>query len=204
MNDTINLPSEGLVLNPESIADAKEWEELISLWTTSQEIDKKNQWYKGDIADRVAVVYGEASLKQFAEEVKESHVTLGHYRRVSRAFPKAEMRNWNLSWTYYFMASLSDSFNKGSKQFDTDNRFKWLEEAHDNGWTTSRLEAEIKKSNAIKQKSDYFDYYDDRMTKFRNMIIHLEKHELTDEEKSKLVQHLLYIYNEFKEYIEKE
>ena len=201
MSETINLPKQGLTLNPDSIKNATEWEEFVSLWTVSQDIDKANQWYKGDIADRVAVIHGEGSLKQFAEEVKESYVTMQHYRRVSRAFPSDDMRNWNLSWTHYLIASFADSFNKGKKQFDSENRFKWLEDAHDNNWTTSRLEAEIKKKGAIKDDKDYYDYYMEQLTKFGNMMLHLEKNKMSPQQRMDLVNKMLDLYNKFQVYM---
>jgi hypothetical protein len=190
-----------LLLNLGDIQKATEWEEFVSLWTISQEIDQKNQWCKGDIANRITTVHGEESLKKFAEEVKESYATMQHFRRVSRAYPQQDMRDWNLSWTHYLIASFADAYNKGEKKFDSDNRFKWLESAHDNGWNTGRLEAEIKKQGAIKDDKDYFDYYMEYLNKVRNILLHVEKSSITDDGKAKLYNHLSDTLTQFGVYL---
>jgi hypothetical protein len=95
---------EPISISPSDLDKATDWEDLVSLWMVSKEIDMRNQWFKGDIASRVAVVYGESSLRQFSMDVQEKGSTVESYRRVARAFPK-EMRNLNLSWTHYFLAS---------------------------------------------------------------------------------------------------
>ena len=203
MDDKIklNTSSSAITLDPADIQKASEWEEFVSLWMTSQEIDVANQWYKGDLANRVAVIHGDSSLIKFAEEVKESKQIMEHYRRTARAFPKSEMRNWNLSWTHYLISSYADSFNKSTKLFESDNRFKWLEDAHDNGWSTGRLQTEIKKSKTVLDKGDLFQYYFDYVVKFRNIMMHVEKDVLTDNEKDQLIHKLLDTYNEFMVYL---
>jgi hypothetical protein len=203
MNENISIQDSGDVttLRKEDIEKASEWEDFISLWTTSQEIDHKNQWCKGDIVNRVSVVHGEQSLIKFAEEVHESSTLMDHYRRVARAYPDDAMRNWNLSWTHYLLASFADSYNKGQKQFDSENRFRWLEKAHDNSWTTARLSAEIKKQKAIADTKDYFMYYTGYIAKVRNVLLHVEKDSLNDSEKDQLIHKLLDTYNEFMVYL---
>ena len=197
----IKTPDEILTLNSEDIKNATEWEEFVSLWTTSQEIDHRNQWYKGDIANRVSIVHGEQSLAKFSEEVHETSQMMDHYRRVARAYPDESMRNWNLSWTHYLLASFADSYDKGNRVFNTDNRFKWLEMAHDNSWSTTRLQAEIRKQKAIADSKDFFSYYLEYITKVRNILLHVEKDHMTEDQKNQLIHKLLDTYNEFMVYL---
>jgi len=194
--------SQAITLDPAYLNDAKDWEDFVNLWFVSKEVDQQNQWFKGDIADKVAVLHGEGSLKKFSEEVEESSTTVENYRRVSRAFPQSK-RGWKLSWTHYFTASYTDSFKKGASKFDTEERFTWIEKAHDNNWTTTRLKEEIKKKKAFAGNNDasVFDYYEEYLKKTRNILLHVEKMRLSDAERTKLIHSLLDIYNEFMIYL---
>jgi hypothetical protein len=191
-----------ITLNPIDLNNASSWEDFISLWTISQSIDIRNQWFKGDIANRVAIIHGESSLAKFAQEVGEKRVTIEGFRRVARAFPK-DIRNLNLSWTHYFLASFTDSYKKGDGKFEGEERYKWVEKASDEGWSTTRLSAEIKKDDAlVKNLEEVYDYYNDYLTKVNHVLLHIDKKELTSEQSDKLADKLLDIYNDFAVYLD--
>jgi len=194
--------NQSITLDPSYLDDAKDWEDFVNLWFVSKEVDQRNQWFKGDIANKVAITHGDGSLKRFSKEVEESHPTVENYRRVSRAFPESK-RNWKLSWTHYFLASYTDSFKKGLQVFDTNNRDGWIEKAHDNNWTTTRMKEEIKKKKAFagKKDSSVFDYYESFIQKTRHILLHVEKARLSDVERMKLIHMLLDTYNEFMVYL---
>ena len=194
--------SQAITLDPAHLNSAKDWEDFISLWLISKEVDQRNQWFKGDIANKVAVLHGEGSLKRFSKEVEESIGTVENYRRVARAFRESK-RHWKLAWTHYFIASYTDSFRKGQGKFDKKERYKWIEKAHDNNWTTTRLKEEVKKKKAFVGKNDssVFDYYEEYLKKVRNILMHIERDRLDDKEKNKLIHKLLDIYNEFMVYL---
>ncbi len=189
-----------ITLDPNFLDQAQTWDDFVSLWMISKEIDTRNQWYKGDIANKVAVVHGESSLKKFAIDIGEPVRTIEHYRRVSRAFRGTE-RTFNLSWTHYLIASFSDSFKKGSNKFDGNERIKWAEKANDEGWSTSRLTVEIKKSGFINDQGTRFDYWNNYFDKLKNILMHMEKDSLTDEEKKRLFNKLSMVLSEFKNYL---
>lgn len=193
---------EPLSLNPVDLKNANTWEDFISLWTISQEIDMRNQWFKGDIADRVAVVHGDGSLSKFADDVHEKRVTLESCRRVSRAFPE-DTRNLNLSWTHYFLASFTDSYKKGEAKFEGQERHKWIQKASDESWSTTRLAVEIKKDHAlVADKQSVFNYYDDYLAKVNHVLLHIEKDKLTKDEAEKLLDKFMGIYNDFTIYLD--
>lgn len=193
---------EPIVLNPIDLDKAEDWESFISLWMISKDIDARNQWFKGDIANRVAIVHGESSLSKFAEDVHEKRVTLENYRRVARAFPK-DVRGYNITWTHYFLASYTDSYNKKTNEFESEERFKWIEKANDEGWSTTRMAQEIKKANAlIASDKDIFTYYEEYLEKVRHVLLHIEKENLTKEQAKKLLDKLMTIYTEFTTYLE--
>lgn len=196
----ITQQAQPITLDPGFLAQAKDWEDFVSLWMISKEIDVRNQWYKGDIADRVAVVHGESSLNKFAIDIGEPTRTIEHYRRVSRAFRGTD-RNFNLSWTHYLIASFADSFKKGANKFDGNERLKWAERANDGGWSTTRLTAEIKKSGFINDQGTRFDYWNNYFDKLRNMLMHIEKDSLTNEEKEQLIDKLATVLSEFEDYL---
>ena len=191
---------QSITLDPRFLDKAKEWEDFISLWMISKEIDVRNQWFKGDIANRLVVVYGEGSLRKFAIDVGESLRTVEHYRRVSRAY-LGNMRHLNISWTHYLIASFSDSYKKKEKKFEGNERVQWIEKANDEGWSTTRLSAEIKKAGAIAESESIFNYYDEYLSKLRNILMHIEKKSLTDEEKKQLIDKLVAVLSEFKDYL---
>ncbi len=202
MTDKNLVPQQGnpITLDPGFLLKAKDWEDFVSLWMVSKEIDVRNQWFKGDIANRLVVTYGEGSLNKFATEVGESLRTMEHYRRVSRAY-LGNMRNLNVSWTHYLIASFADSYKKKEQKFDGNERQQWVEKANDEGWSTTRLGAEIKKADAIAESESIFDYYDVYFTKLRNVLMHMEKDSLTNEEKEKLIDKLAVVLSEFEDYI---
>ena len=202
MTDKYLVPQQQspITLDPSFLAQAKEWEDFISLWMISKEIDVRNQWYKGDIANRVAVIHGESSLRKFAIDIGEPIRTIEHYRRVSRAF-RGTQRTLNLSWTHYLIASFADSFKKGANQFDGNERIKWAEKANDEGWSTTKLTAEIKKSGFINDQGTRFDYWSNYFNKLNNMLMHIEKDSLTNEEKEQLIDKLATILSEFEDYL---
>jgi len=181
-------------LRPSDLENATEWEDFVGLWMVSKEIDMRNQWFKGDIANRVAVVHGEGSLRQFAMDVQEKGSTVESYRRVARAFPQ-DMRHLNLSWTHYFLASYTDSYNKGEKKFDTEKRYDWVAKANDSGWSTVRMAQEIKKEQAlIDSDNDIFQYYSDYLNKVNNILSHIEKDKLTKVQSQMLLEQILTIH----------
>ena len=198
--DLIPQSEQPITLDPGFLVRAEKWEDFISLWMISKEIDTRNQWFKGDIANRVAVVHGESSLKKFSEDIGEPVRTVEHYRRVSRAF-KGTQREFNLTWTHYLIASFSDSFQKGTGKFSSDERVVWAEKANDEGWSTTRLAAEIKKAGFIKDQGTRFDYWDNYFDKLKNMLMHIEKNSLTNEEREALIDKLAIVLGEFEEYL---
>jgi len=201
-SDQIEVVEEPITLNPIDLDKATTWEDFISLWMISKDIDMRNQWFKGDISNRVAIIHGEGSLTKFAQDVQEKLTTIESYRRVSRAFPK-DMRNLNLSWTHYFIASFTDSFKKGASKFEGDARFGWVEKANDEGWSTTRLAEEIKKQHAlVDSKQAIFDYYDNYLGKVSHVLCHMEKNQITKEEAQKLLDKLMEIHGEFTTYLE--
>ena len=133
----------GVRLNREDIDQAKEWDDLIGLWHNTTEVDRLAQWYKGDIAVRIGIIFGEDSLGQFAHEVGESRSAIDNYRRVARAFPPNK-RDYNLPFYTFLAASLADSFDKGKKEFASEKRFEWVEKAEAD-FATARRELRVRK-----------------------------------------------------------
>jgi hypothetical protein len=198
----LGIIEDSITLNPLDLEKADTWEDFLSLWMMSKEIDVRNQWFKGDIANRVAVVHGESSLSQFSQDVQEKRVTIESYRRVARAFPK-ETRIYNLNWTHYFIASFTDSFKKGEGKFETENRFEWIEKANDQNWSTSRLGMEIKKNGAlVEKKQEISQYYDEYLDKVKYVLLHIEKDQLSEKEADQLLDKLMAIYNDFTIYLD--
>lgn len=201
VSETAMMSEDPITLSPNDLQNATEWEDFISLWMVSKDIDMRNQWFKGDIANRVAIVHGEGSLSKFALDVQEKRVTVESYRRVARAFPR-EDRNLNLSWTHYFLASFTDSYNKGESKFDSKERYQWIEKANDESWSTTRLSAEIKKNDAMKEgEQSIYAYYDDYLMKVSHVLLHIEKSQLTRQQANSLLAKIKEIQGEFITYL---
>lgn len=200
LSDTI--PDEPITLDPNDLTNAKTWEDFISLWTISKDLDLRNQWFKGDIANQLSIVHGDSSLDKFAQDVQEKRVTMESYRRVARAFPK-DMRNFNLVWTHYFHASFTDAYKKGQGIFDGTERFKWIKKANDEMWSPTRLLQEIKKANAlVGSQQGIFEYYNDYLTKVEHILMHVEKNQLTRGQADQLLVRILDIHSQFSQYLD--
>jgi len=195
------VPVEGQVIQVEtnSLNQANVWEDFVSLWMRSKEVDNINQFFKGDIADKVGCKYGDSGLTKFANEVKEPYQTIVAYRRVARAF-KSEMRALDMCWTHYLLASQTDEYNKATGNFGSDNRVKWLEKAHDNNWSVGQLAVEIKKEKALIKESA-FTYYLSYIEKIGNIVLHMDKTQLSKNQKDKLVEKLYDVSESFDDYL---
>jgi hypothetical protein len=192
---------EPITLDVLTLRQAKTWEDLLSCWMESKTMETIVQWYKGDIADKVVSVYGEKSLKKFAEDIHENETTIAEYRRVSRAFP-TEKRGLNLKWTHYQVASYADSYSKADQKFATDERFGWIDKACDENWSASRLNVEMKKAQAITEnKIDIFTYYMEYLNKVNHVLMHIDKTQLDNVQKQELTENLGHISNAFNEYM---
>ncbi|MFC1790610.1 hypothetical protein ACFLZP_03975 [Patescibacteria group bacterium] len=164
---------------------AEDWDDLVTFWLRAKEVDQIIQFIKGEIIDRVAIKFGEASLEKFAQQVRENINTLSAYRRVARAFP-ISTRNLNVTWTHYLQASLTDQWNRKEKKFKSKDRFEWLRRAHDNHWSANQLAREIKIKKAGKDQLSEFDYHLDYLGKASNVLLHIKKESLTLPEKLRL------------------
>lgn len=163
----------GIRLDHKDIDRAEEWEDLVGLWQIASEVDRYSQWYKGDIAARIGVKFGEDSLGQFAQEVGENRSTLDNYRRVARAFPPSK-RRYNVPFSTFLAASYADSFNKKDQAFESDKRFDWIEKAEEKQWSFQRLRYEIGATQKLEMGSTQFDLCVDYMKKFENTLLHTE------------------------------
>lgn len=160
----------GIRLDYKDIDKAEEWEDLIGLWHIASEVDKYSQWYKGDIAARIGVKFGEDSLGQFAQEVGENRSTLDNYRRVARAFPPTK-RNYNVPFSIFLASSFADSFNKKDQKFESNKRFDWIEKAEERKWSFQRLRYELGATQQLEAGSTHFDLCVDYVKKFENILL---------------------------------
>lgn len=131
-----------IILDEDTLREAKSWEDLISAWISCQETEAQINWFRADIANKVETSYGSNGLQKFAQEVSASYYTLASYRRVARAFPESE-RNYRLSFSHYLVASMVDRFNQTAQDFNTKERYDWLVKSEDNNWSVNRLRNEI-------------------------------------------------------------
>lgn len=198
---TLTIYNTPIVLAPELLDQAKDLEDFESLWMISKEIDQRNQWFKGDILDKFVIKFGEASIEEFAKTVGEKPDTLIGYRRVSRAFP-IDKRMFNLSWTHYWIASQVDSWNKEKQQFETEKRFEWITEAHDNNWSVPKLKSKMALQKAI-DSNDLFSYYTKMIIRFGNIIKHWDLKPLSENQRDMLIKTLDDVVSDIKNCLNK-
>ena len=187
-----------IAVNPKSLVKAEEWEDFISLWMISKEFDTYNQFFKGDITQKVSVKYGENSLGKFAQAVHEPYQTIIGYRRVARAFLTGD-RGLNLSWTHYHLASHTDEYNKKSGTFKSKNRVNWINKAHDNHWSSNKMAQEIKKAKAL-VKETAIVYYSHYLDKIQNVLTHIDKNDFTKSEKAEFIKKIDGVFTEIEDY----
>ena len=189
-------------LDPTHLVKANQWEDFVGLWMTSREVDIRNQWFKGDIVSKISAVYGETGLRKFAQEVHESLSMINHYRRVSKAFPK-HYRELNLTWNHFLVASFTDSFKKKENDFESSMRFKWIEKAHDEGWSSVRLAEEIKKVKGVKLpdiQDNELQHYLEYIEKIENILTHIDKRKLNKAGAQKIIERFSETQNKIAEY----
>ena len=179
----------GVRLSREDIDQAKEWDDLIGLWHNTTEVDRLAQWYKGDIAVRIGIIFGEDSLGQFAQEVGESRSALDNYRRVARAFPP-DKRDYNLPFYTFLAASLADSFDKGKKEFASERRFGWVEKAETNNWSFLRLRQEMEGVQRLNRGDSQYTLCLDYVKKFEGILLHTEVSKLSKEEWEQIIKRI--------------
>ena len=189
------------IFNKMNIQRANDWQTLIGLWLICEELDQLNQWYKGDIACKVESKYGEGGLEKFAQELGISSDTIVAYRRTSRAFD-VTYRGLNLTWTHYFLASRVDSWDKKKKDFKTKERFKWVDKAHDEGWSVGKLRAEVEEFKAKEQRNLY-GFYLGGIKHFEKVIFKWAINELPQEQKLLLADALDDVVRKFRESLSK-
>lgn len=188
-------------INYKTLEKVNEWEEFVSFWLRSREVENCIRFMRGDLVNRLVAKYGEGSVARFAKDVSEKEQTLIAYRRVARAFPSSK-RNLNLTWTHYLIASQTDSWDKGTSEFKTNNRFKWLDRANDENLSTFKLVKEIKESKDGVSRSSTYEYSEGYIKKFREILLHLDKSKLSESEKKRLLDLVEDLDIEFKRFIE--
>lgn len=195
-----NQSFQTVVFDPRVLNRLETWEDHISAFIQLKEYDFASNWLKGDIANRVTVKYGENSLGEFAKAVGSQRTTVDNYRRVSRAFDFT-CRQVKVSWWTFAVASYADKYNKKSGKFVGERRFEYIKKADDESWSSRQLAQVMKKENVIAETNSVFQYYFDYLTKLENILLHIEKNRLTEQEKQKLAEKLVSLYKKFSVYL---
>lgn len=191
------------VFNPDYIVQADSWESFVSLWTVCEEVEQAVQWYKGDVANKVATIHGEGSLEKFAHDVNVPYRTMIAYRRTSRAFD-LDKRLSKLSWSHYFIASEVDSWDKYKQEFTTSERFQWVEKADDENWSAGRFRKEIAEYKAKENGDTLFQYYANAIKVFGAIVKKWDINQLRTEQKEELAKLLDILISDFKTLLLKE
>ncbi len=189
-----------IVLEPACLDRITSLQDLVSLWLQSRELDQRNQWFKGEIAEKVVSKYGEESLAEFAKEVGEKYINVVMYRRVVRAFPNEDTRMFPLSWTHYLTASMADNWNRSEKKFESDHREEWIEKAADNQWSVGQMREAMRIDNSIREQNDNgYMYLLGKITQFGNMINHWDISKFDASQKETLFNNIEDTLKELKE-----
>jgi uncharacterized FlaG/YvyC family protein len=144
MNDT-NLPSltnESLLLDPQVLKNLSSYEDYLSYYIQLDQASSAFSWLKADLLLHMVRNLGESSIRQLALDIRQPASTISNYTRVAIAFPP-DKRDPGASFSIHFQASFADSLSEKTKDFSSENRFKWLEKAIDNSMSTRQLAEEI-------------------------------------------------------------
>lgn len=126
------------------------WEECVSYSLQLKEISGALSWALADHWNRVSQKFSPKSMAIFANSIGENKSTVTNYIFLSKAFPP-EKRIPAVSFTNHYILSHVDEYNAKEDKFEGEERFKWLEKAADNEWSTRDL---ISKIHEEKTKSD--------------------------------------------------
>lgn len=109
----------------------KDWESIVSQGLEARESKDNAQWILGKLSDKIESIYGEGSLKKYANSIHVEYGTLKRYRTVWRTFPNIGDRIPHLSHRHHLLAA------------GTDDPKAWLEKASDEGWSTGVMNLKI-------------------------------------------------------------
>lgn len=128
----------------------KSLDEKQDLYAEIKQAAAASSWMQADFFKYLWEESDEYTLNKFSGTVGEPPGTINNYIRTAQAFDTSA-RNPMLTFSHHFQASLADPYDSRTKKFQSNHRFKWLEEAADNRWTTRKLNEEIMRHKKVKE-----------------------------------------------------
>lgn len=151
------------------------WEDHVSFYLQLEEGSSAFAWLKADTLAHLLTKFGDSSIEKFANEINQKRSTVVNYLRTAKAF-SSEQRIPSVSFSAHFQSSFADSYDTTKGEFVSNNRFKWIEKAADEGLSTRRLAEGIKveKRTAAGEDPDNAFREVDTSTKIDAIKQHLE------------------------------
>lgn len=150
------------------------YDDYVSLYIQLDQTASAFSWLKADLLLRMTQKLGAESIRKLAEQIKQPSTTIVNYTRTALAFPP-ESRDEGASFSAHFQASFADSLDEKTKEFNTDNRFEWLNKSIDENMSTRKLaeQIQIEKTGGTLPKTD-----EDRQIQFeaQSAVIEVKKH----------------------------
>lgn len=113
------------------------YEDFVSAGQALVEAIDRNRWSLGDLADKIATVYGDDTLGRFAGDIGLSKKTLYAYRQVARFYEPSTRENFADTNITYSHMRLAMRLN------NRELALEWLQTASENDWTVDRLAYEL-------------------------------------------------------------
>lgn len=155
MSNNLTPVEQQIGLSPEVFNNLKTYDDFVGFYIQLEQVSSGFSWMKADLLVEMDKKLGDSSLRELGKSLRQPYSTTTNYIRAARAFPP-EKRDVGASFSLHFQASFADSYDEKSKSFKTDERFKWLEEAIDNNYSTRQLAEMIqeKKQNILVEGGD--------------------------------------------------
>lgn len=118
------------------------WEECVSYSIQLKEISGALSWALADHWKRVSEKFSPKSMSQFASSIGENKSTVTNYIFLAKAFPQ-DKRIPIVSFTNHYILAHVDKYDPKTDKFEGEERFKWLERAADNSWSTRDLISKV-------------------------------------------------------------
>lgn len=128
----------------------KTFDEKQTLYADIKTFTAASSWMQADFFKYLWEESGDKTLNKFAGTVGEPSGTINNYIRTARAFSETE-RNPMLTFSHHFQASLADSYDSKTKQFQSKARYDWLDKAADQRLTTRQLNEQIIRTKRVKE-----------------------------------------------------
>jgi len=116
----------------------EEYAAMVAEGRAARATQDGSNWALGDLAQGLPTVYGEETLKRYADDIEVEYQRLVNYRNISKAYEKT-VRTVNLSWSHH------------ERIASNPDRLEWMAKAAENKWSVRAMLEQIDAASKVKE-----------------------------------------------------